>query len=315
MISVIIPVYNVEDYLHVCLNSVLKQSYQNFEIICIDDASTDSSLDILEYFSIKDSRIKILKNKSNQGPGLCRNKGLDIAEGEYIFFLDGDDWISLNTFELLIKKVKNDDSDFIMFKNMVFYQENKKFGLESYYEMEFMEEFESKVFNHFDLDKTALFKIPNGPVNKLYLKSFLDEKNIRFPNDNIIHEDNPFFYKAIISAEKISLINNHLYIRRRRAGSITASNDKRIFNNIDVCYLILDVFMEFNLYIYYKKELLNYIFLVKLNSKYNQIDEKYKQNFFNEVLKVFDNFYKEYGLKEDIIKNVDQNMLKRFNQL
>ena len=69
MISIIIPVYNVEDYLHVCLTSVLNQTYQNFEVICIDDASTDSSLEILEYFAQKDSRIKILKNKSNRGSG------------------------------------------------------------------------------------------------------------------------------------------------------------------------------------------------------------------------------------------------------
>lgn len=315
MISVIIPVYNVEDYLHVCLNSVLKQSYQNFEVICIDDASTDSSLEILEYFSKKDSRIKILKNDSNLGPGYTRNKALDIACGDYIFFLDGDDWIGLNTFELLIEKIKKDNLDFLMFKNIVFYQEKGKFGIESYYEMNFMHNFESKVFNHFDLDKSYLFKIPNGPVNKLYSKSFLDENNIRFPNDNIIHEDNPFFYKAITSAKKISLMENHFYTRRRRKGSITALNDKRTFDNINICYLILDLFMDSNLYGYYKKEILNYIFVVKLNTKYNQIDDKYKESFFKEALKVYDNFYNEYGLKEDMMKYIDKKVLKRFNQL
>ena len=97
MISIIIPVYNTEDYLHVCLNSILKQSYGDFEIICVDDASTDSSLEILEYFTKKDSRIKILKNDSNRGQGFSRNRGLDVAEGKYIFFLDSDDWINADT--------------------------------------------------------------------------------------------------------------------------------------------------------------------------------------------------------------------------
>ena len=93
MISVIVPVYNVEDYLHVCINSILNQTYQDFEIICVDDASTDSSLEILEYFSLKDSRVKVLKNDSNKGPGYSRNRGLDVAKGEYVSFLDADDWL------------------------------------------------------------------------------------------------------------------------------------------------------------------------------------------------------------------------------
>ena len=197
MISVIIPVYNVEDYLHVCINSVLRQSYQDFEIICIDDASTDSSLETLEYFAQKDSRVKILKNDSNKGPGYSRNKGLGIAKGKYISFLDGDDWFSPNTFETLIKKIKQDNLDFLLFKNIVYYEEPQEFGFEEYYDMEFMDKFNNQVFNHWDLDKNKLFFVSNAPWNKLYLKSFLDDNNIRFPNENLIHEDNPFFYKAI----------------------------------------------------------------------------------------------------------------------
>ena len=115
MISVIIPVYNVENYWHVCLNSILEQSYGDFEIICIDDASTDSSLEILEYFAKKDSRVKILKNNSNRGPGFSRNRGLDVAEGKYISFLDGDDWFSPDAFETLIKKAEQDTLDLLLF--------------------------------------------------------------------------------------------------------------------------------------------------------------------------------------------------------
>lgn len=104
MISVIIPVYNVEDYLHVCLNSVLKQTYQDFEIICIDDASTDSSLEILEYFAQKDSRIKIYKNNAKKGLKYCQNKGLEIAKGDKKTFLNANEWFSFNTLEILSNK-------------------------------------------------------------------------------------------------------------------------------------------------------------------------------------------------------------------
>lgn len=313
MISVIVPVYNVEDYLHVCINSVLKQTYQDFEIICIDDASTDSSLDILKYFTQKDSRIKVLKNDSNRGPGFSRNKGLEVAQGKYISFLDGDDWLSLDAYEILIKKVEEDNLDLLMFKNVVYYEDSQEFGFEKYYDMEFMNEFENKVFNHFDLDKTKLFVMSNAPWNKFYLKSFLDENNIRFPNENLIHEDNPFFYKTITHARRISLINKYLHNRRRRPNSIMTLNNERLFDNIDICYMILDVFLEnYQLYQYYKKEVLTYIFASILNGKHNQIEEEFKEEFFRQAQEVYKNFITDYGLCEDISKYVDKVVLDKF---
>lgn len=161
MISVIIPVYNVESYLFVCLNSVLGQSFKDFEIICIDDASPDSSLDILKFFAEKDSRIKILENETNMGPGYCRNKCLETANGKYISFIEGNDFLSPNAFEILIKKAENDNLDVLMFKNIVFYDNKNEFGMEPYYDMKFMNRFENQIFTHWDLDKTDLFAVPN----------------------------------------------------------------------------------------------------------------------------------------------------------
>ena len=312
MISVIIPVYNVEDYLHVCINSVLRQSYQDFEIICIDDASTDSSLEILEYFAQKDSRVKILKNDSNKGQGYSRNKGLGMAKGKYISFLDGDDWFSPNTFEISIKKIKQDNLDFLIFKNIVYYDEPQEFGFEEYYDMEFMDKFNNQVFNHWDLDKTKLFFVSNAPWNKLYLKSFLDDNNIRFPNENLIHEDNPFFYKAIISAKRVSIIDMYLHNRRRRDGSIMTLNDERLFDFINISYKLLDVFFENKkLYEYYKIEVLDYIFR-SLNGKYYQIEDEFKEEYFKRVQEAFKVFIKKYGLYKDIKDNVNENILEFF---
>ncbi len=312
-ISVIIPVYNVEDYLHVCINSLLKQSYPYFEIICIDDASTDSSLEILEYFSKKDSRIKIIKNEVNRGPGYSRNKGLNIACGKYVSFLDGDDWFSLNAFEILIENAEKNNLDVLMFKAVVYYDDPQEFDMERYYDMDFMDKWDSKIFNHWDLDKKNIFKMPNAPWNKLYLKSFLDENYIRFPNENIIYEDVPFFHKVIISAKKVSMLNQYIHNRRRRQGSImTLSN--RILDNIDLVYKILDVFLEdSSLYEYYKKELLNYIFVSVLDRKYKTVDKRYEKSFFIEITKVYQNFINNYGLYEDIMENIDKKILKKFN--
>lgn len=312
MISVIIPVYNVEQYLFTCINSVLRQTYSDFEIICIDDASSDSSLDILNYFSRKDSRIKVIKNETNMGPGFSRNRGIKIAKGKYISFLDSDDFLSPNAFEILIEKMEKDNLDVLMFKNVVFYQDNKNFGMESYYDMKFMDKFENQVFNHMGLDKTKLFVIPNSPWNKFYLTSFLEDNNICFPNENLIHEDNPFFYEVITSAERISIINSYLYNRRRRSGSIMTLTNERIFDNIKISQMLLDYFMKKpELYDYYKKEILTYIFNI-FNSKYYQIDDELKEEFYLKVQKECKVFIGQYGIYEDINENIDSKILEFF---
>jgi glycosyltransferase involved in cell wall biosynthesis len=313
LISVIIPAYNVEDYIHVCLNSVLSQTYQDFEIICIDDCSTDSTAEILEYFAHKDSRIRVLKNDSNRGPGYSRNRGLDEAKGKYISFLDGDDWLSPKSFELLIEKAEKDNLDVLMFKNVVYYEEPREFGREEYYDMKFMNKFENKVFNHWDLDKTKLFVMSNAPWNKFYLRSFLDENKIRFPNENLIHEDNPFFYKVITSAKRVSIIDKYLHNRRRRPDSIMTLNNERLFDNIDVMYKVLDVFFEDKkLYEYYKKEVLTYIFTSVFRGKYNQIEKRLKDKFYNAVQDSFKVYIEKYGIYEDIKENVDEDVLEFF---
>ena len=312
-ISVIVPVFNAEDYLHVCLNSILKQTYQNFEIICIDDCSTDSSLEILEYFQIKDSRIKILKNDVNSGPGFSRNKGLNIAKGKYISFLDSDDWFSSDAFEILIEIAEKNNTDILMFKTIVFYDTPQEFGMEGYYDMKFMDKFENRVFNHWELDKSKLFALPNAPWNKIYLKSFLNENDIYFPNENLIHEDNPFFYKAITSAQRVSLINKYLINRRRRSGSIMELNNEILFGTIKIFYNIINFFMDNpNLYQYYKKEVLTYIVGV-LNFEYNKIDVIFKEKFFDEIQFFLRTLKYNFGLNEDILNNADKNVLDRFN--
>lgn len=99
-VSVIVPVYNVEKYLRECLNSLVNQTLKEIEIICINDGSEDSSLEILNEYASKDSRFVII-NQENSGQSVARNKGLDVAKGEYIGFVDSDDWVDLNFFENL----------------------------------------------------------------------------------------------------------------------------------------------------------------------------------------------------------------------
>lgn len=313
MISVIIPVYNDEEYLHVCINSVINQTYSDLEIICVDDDSSDSSYDILQYFAKKDDRIKVLKNEHNKGLGYNRNRGMEVATGKYVSFLDSDDWISPDTFEVLIEKAEKDNLDVLIYKSIVFYEDTQNFGFERYYDMEFMDKWESKVFNHWDLDKTKLFSIPVAAWNKLYLKSFLDDNDIRFPNENLIHEDNPFYCKMITSAERISILNKYFHNRRRRSGSIMTWNNERLFDNISIVYMVLDIFLkEPKLYEYYKKEVLFYIFVAVLDAKYEQIDEEFKDQFYDEVVNVYNDLIDNYGLYNDILESVWGSVLRKF---
>lgn len=313
MISVIIPVYNAEDYLHLCLNSVLKQTYHNFEIICIDDASTDSSLEILEYFAKKDSRIKIIKQDFNQGQGHSRNCGLNVAKGEYIFFLDADDWIDFNTFEVLIKKADENNLDLLFFNEINFHGETHEFAIGNNLDDEFITKYENKVFNHFDLDKKDLFNLSNNIWNKLYRKSFLDDNNIHCYNENWAYENIPFFYNVMVSADRISVINGMFYNCRENDFLLGKSNHEKIFDIFNIYWNVLDDFIKKKqLYQYYKCVLLNYIFS-NLERKYDLIHDELKERFFIEIQSLFCNFIKYYDLYGDLTENVDSKILNKFS--
>ena len=112
-VSIIIPVYNVEKYLKKCLDSVINQTYKDIEIICVNDGSKDGSENILKEYATKDSRIKIIEKK-NGGLSSARNAGLDVASGEYCYFVDSDDWIELNTIEKLTDIILSNDVDVVV---------------------------------------------------------------------------------------------------------------------------------------------------------------------------------------------------------
>ena len=125
MISIIIPVYNVEKYLSDCLDSVVNQTYKDLEIICVNDGSTDNSLDILNEYCSKDDRIFVV-NKENGGLSSARNAGLAVAKGDFIMFLDSDDWIDNNTCEVALKQMMESNSDVAIWSYSKEYEASSK---------------------------------------------------------------------------------------------------------------------------------------------------------------------------------------------
>lgn len=220
-VSVIIPVYNVQEYLQECLDSILGQTLKEIEVICIDDGSTDKSYDILMEYQKKDSRIIVLQQE-NQGAGIARNKGLDIARGEYLSFLDADDFFDKEMLKKSYMKALDNDCDIVMFRhNRYDHQSKKKYDLSH---MMRKDKFpDQDVFNANDISGNFYFTIYGWTWDKLFKKAFIDQLKIKFQSTRI-YNDMFFTYSAIVAASKLSYMNDVLMFQRvNRTGSITKS--------------------------------------------------------------------------------------------
>jgi len=305
-ISVIIPVYNAEKYLKECLDSIINQTFEDIEIICINDGSTDNSLNILEDYGKNDSRIRIMSQENN-GQGSARNNGLGISKGEYIYFMDADDKIELNTLKDCYDVIVKDNLDFVMFQ-LINFDEKKGFYQINDYDMPNIGKLVGdSIFSYKDL-KDLIFQVAVSPVNKLYVKQFLDDINVKFPED-VIFEDNIFFWNVFLSAERIKFIQEHYYIRRRHSLSTTGKPGIRFVDTLEIHNRIFEIFKKFDIFEEYKKNLFN----KKVDSAYgrfNQVDDESKSAFFNQMKKDFSNMLEEYGVDSicEILNGFNKNI-------
>lgn len=197
-ISIIIPVYNAGKHLKRCLESVINQSYKNLEIICSNDASTDNSIEILEEYANKDVRIIILNNENNIKAGKSRNRGLEIATGSYVHFLDSDDWIEENTYLKLINIINTTQNvDIISFRWNYFNQKNSKFTPYEYKNKEFV----NKVCNIYETPE-VIENWVRTPWCKIYSRNFLINNKISY-NNLPFSEDMEHGVKTLLATNKI----------------------------------------------------------------------------------------------------------------
>lgn len=313
MISIIIYIFNSEDYIHVCLNSILKQSYQDFEVICIDNDSCDSSKEILEYFTKKDSRIKIFKNDVFKSEGFCRNLGLNLSQGDYIYFLDICGWLNFNSLEILIKCLEKNKLDLLFFKNSIYLDEKNNLLYDERLAQNIFNSISKKIFCHFDLEKQAVFFLSKNFFNSIFSKTILEQKNINFCDENFLLDFDSFFLDILTSAERVMFLNEYLYNYRKISTEKTFDNELLV-NNIHFIPSILEVFMKNKkLYEYYKKEILDYIFKEILYENFILLEKNYKDYFFIEAQSIIKILLKKYGLLNDILENVDIIILDEFN--
>lgn len=216
LISVIIPVYNVEAYLVECLDSVINQTYKELEIILVNDGSTDRSLDILEKYKAQHSNITII-NQENSGQSVARNKGIEVSTGDYIYFLDSDDYIELDTFEQLINAFNDKDVDLIRFSaeaftdNIKMNLDKRKYNFDKYFN-------EQRTYEKEEFLSISTKAFTPSPVLYIMKRELLIESNLRFI-PGIIHEDDLFTVEVFLNANKAIYLPNAFYRRRYRKGS------------------------------------------------------------------------------------------------
>ena len=234
-VSVIIPVYNVEKYLCQCLDSVINQTIKDIEVICVNDGSTDNCPKILDEYAKKDLRIKVL-HKKNEGQGVSRNKALEIAKGQYILFLDSDDWLEKDALEKLYQKFNKDNSDVIFFNAYKYFEKTKTKNV-YYFADPYYTKFGENVFSPLDA-KDILYLTTAIPL-KIYRKDSLIKYNFKYTNHRCWEDHLPFF-TFLAKCEKISVLNECLYNYRVREDSTTHNSFKYLNDCIETFCICFD---------------------------------------------------------------------------
>lgn len=312
-ISIIIPTYNVEKYIAQTLNSVVNQTLQEIEIIIIDNNSEDNTLEIIENYSKFDNRIKIIKNPKNYKQGFARNLGIEKAKGEYIFFLDGDDYIKINSLEKLYTKITQDNADITICTWSKFNDKNGKISRNDYANLKNIpKKFDNKTFNWQDI-KDNIFKQTTVPWDKIYKRDFLIKNNILFPA-GIFFEDNTFVFEALLKAKKISILREDLiYYRFNHKTAVTNTNNQSFMDYLTAINLVEYNLKKLNLFEELKYEFLNHK-IITLYWYFMKIQKKYKQEFFTLIQHCF----KQLDIKDEeknLLSNRALFLINRFTTL
>ena len=222
-VSIITPVYNVEKYLPRCLDSLINQTLSDIEIICVNDCSPDNSLKVLKEYSLKDERIKIIDLKENQGVSIARNKGIEIASGEYLGFVDSDDKIELDFCEKLYLAAKEKNLD-ITKGNLKVIKDN-------------VEQSQFKDLNNKIRENKYNFNCNFSSA--LYKTSLIKEKNIFFPINLPLGEDRIFLINALVNSETIDIIDDAYYVYLHN--EVSATNSSNITKAFSCCWDTLNI--------------------------------------------------------------------------
>ena len=287
--SIIVTIYNSRRYLSELLKCLTKQTNSNNEIICIDDGSTDNSLKILQQYALENSRIKILTQK-NQGTAIARNLGLSVAKGDYVIFLDSDDYFEADLIEASVMQAEKFNADMVIFKAEAFDDISGKISPLND-KINSLKKYQYKTFCYKDMPEDIFNSFLIAPWNKLYRKSFLDKHGFKFQNIKRTN-DLLFTSKTLVKAEKIVLLDKVLvHYRVGQTKNLQSGNSKTPLDFYKALFELKKYLDRNNLYkeVYksYLKMVLDVVFYnlnsIKDNKKFEELVHFLKKEGFNEL--------------------------------
>lgn len=312
-LSIIVPIYNVEGFVRTTLDCIINQTYQNLEIICVNDGSTDCSRAILEEYKNKDPRISII-DKENGGLASARNAGLEVFTGDYIAFLDSDDWLELNFYEKLIVRIQKDGSDVAVGETYYYYAKDKINTNEwvNYYNFKSGKD----VITEIEDKRTLIYGC--ACWNKIYNAQIIRKYGLKFPHGLWI-EDVPFTFAFAMLSNKISLVRGAILYYRQQENSVMAKakNNRTPFDIFEIYKCCENFLANVDINAKIKKDykyLLEEFEIFNIYSWSNSTCEKYKDEFF----KLMKDKFKTIRIKnnhwmEDASKKIHKSVLQAKN--
>lgn len=306
-VSIIIPVYNTENYISSCLESVLGQTLEEIEIICVNDGSKDNSAQILNTYAKSDTRIKIISYKNNMGQAYARNRGIEIANGEYIGFIDSDDMIDSNYYKYLYSRAKEYHADISSAKVMYIFNNNKKaignWITSGYLDGRILISTVDKIDRVYQCCSSASGK-------SIFSTSLIKNNKIKYL-EGYLHEDQLFTIEAYYNANKIITENNDspcYYYKIRDSSSMNINNimearyKKRFFDQLFIINKILE-YIETSSNSSMLAETLNKYFEKIIERQINDINYAYIDEFFMHI--------NQMQLSHDFLKRMKRKKVKR----
>lgn len=303
-VSILVPIFNVEKYLRECLDSLVAQTLEDIEIICINDGSTDSSPQIIDEYISNDSRVKVI-NKENSGYGASMNMGLQLAQGEYIGIVESDDFVKNTMFEDLYNIAIKNDLDIV--KSDFYYYlggqtQARKAG-------KINKNFVGKVISV--KDEPYILKIQPSIWSSIYRNEFLKNNDIKFlETPGASYQDTSFAFKTLSSANRIMMTNQaYLYYRQDNEASSVKSKEK--------VYVICEEWDEISRFLENRPEIKSIVQDVKLSIQFNtyrwnasRIDKKFRDDFIDKYQKTFKEFWDKNEIKKGFYKKSSKKELK-----
>ena len=287
-VTIALSAYNVAKYVRASLDCLLSQTFKDFELLCIDDASTDETWEILEEYAAKDNRIRFIRQEKNQGLAVSRNLAIAEAKGEYLLMLDGDDLFAPTMLEKAYNKAKETNADLVMWDYCTFYHEE---------ELEQLCQHPSTLIGFDSKDKFALLRRPAFTWVKLMRTDKLRELGVHFP-EGLTKQDIPVWWHLVSALDKITILPERLSFYRQNPYNTTSRKDRSVFSLAYVMDITKTQLLEDGLYETYKYEFLRSR-LNLLQGMYDYIKPEYKAEAMSLIRERLDDDAKTYIYSKD----------------